>query len=107
MLSKPFRSPLLVKKVTSTTSVDHEPLTKKRRISENGEIKEEQSGPQLVFKAPGISSLPRKPLIAVRNLAKAVETTKPPGDGIDDYYRVLWLVADEAQRDVLGNVNQC
>ena len=91
MLGKPFRSPLLAKKDTTTSSNDHEPQAKRRRIS--GDEAKEQSGPQLVFKAPGISTLPRKPLLAVSNPAIATETSRHQDSGIEGYYNVLWSVA--------------
>ncbi len=92
MLGKPFRSPLLAKKERLASSDDHEPQAKKRRISGNDEIRKEHAGPQLVFKAPGISSLPRKPLLTVQNPAKAAEVAKPQHAGIEGYYNVLWSV---------------
>ena len=107
MLGKPFRSPLQIKKVTSLTMVDDEPPAKKRRISENDEIEEDLSGPRLVFKAPGISCLPRKPLIAVSNPAKADKTAKQLGGGIAGYYNVLWLVFVKRPSHGLENSDQC
>ena len=92
MLGKPFRSPLLVKKDSPASSNDHEPLSKKRRISGNEEARNAQSGPQLVFKVPGISSLPRKPLLAVDNPAITAEATKLQDAGIEGFYNVLWSV---------------
>ena len=91
MLGKSFRSPLLVKKETTSSSDDPEPQAKKRRISEDNA--KEQLGTQLVFKAPGISSLPRRPLLAVSNPASAAETSKPQTGGIEGYYNVLWSVS--------------
>ena len=90
MLGKPFQSPLLVKKDPIPSPDGYEPKAKRRRISVGDE--KEQSGPQLVFKAPGISSLPRKPLLAVSNPASALETAKPRDGGIEGYYNVLWSV---------------
>lgn len=92
MLRKPFRSPLLVKKDTPASPDDLEPPTKKRRISGDNAVRKEQSDPQLVFKAPGISSLPRKPLLPVNSPAKAAKANKPQDGGIEGYYNVLWSV---------------
>lgn len=85
MIRKPFRTPLLRKPEESTGNEGvSEPQAKKRRISSDGE---KTSRPQLVFKSPEISSLPRKPLVAVRNPAEAA---KPPDGGFEGYYNVLW-----------------
>ncbi len=92
MLGKPFRSPLLVKKDTPAMSNGHEPQAKKRRISGPNDTGKEQSGPQLVFKAAGISSLPRKPLLTVHNPAIAAGVPKPQDAGVEGYYNVLWSV---------------
>lgn len=69
-----------------------EPQAKKRRISSDQEDEAKPTGPQLVFKKPGISSLPRKPLLAVKNPAVAAQATKSLDDGVEGYYNVLWYV---------------
>lgn len=92
MLGRPFRPPLLRKVAPIAEPVEEEssdPPTKKRRISEDGGPKVSTT-PQLVFKAPGISSLPRKPLLAVTNPAVAAEAAKPLDGGVEGYYNVLW-----------------
>ena len=87
-----FRPPLL-REVDQTADkpqvLESEPPVKKRQISVDG--KEDGTGrlSQLVFKKPGISSLPRKPLFVVPNPAVAAQT-KSAGDGVEGYYNVLW-----------------
>lgn len=66
-----------------------EPQSKKRRINNDHEDNAESPAPQLVFKKPGISSLPRKPLQAVTNPA-AAQATQPLDGGNVGYYNVLW-----------------
>ncbi|KAL9100834.1 MAG: hypothetical protein Q9163_003845 [Psora crenata] len=88
-----FRPPLLkiIEKPISPNSPDSgssEPLPKKRRIS--NEPNPRQPGPQLVFKRPGISSLPRKPLLAVDNPAVATQSLHNTDGVIEGYYNVLW-----------------
>lgn len=87
MIRKPFRTPLL-RRVEESRDNDGvlEPHVKKRRISSDSEKTLE---PQLIFKSPGISSLPRKPLVAINNPAEAVKT---PDGGFEGYYNVLWYV---------------
>lgn len=92
MTARPFRSPVLkvTEKLRAANNENDEPQTKKRRIShlptENGR----ESGPQLVFKRPGISSLPRKPLLAVMNPSSVAQATQPTDGAIEGYYNVLW-----------------
>lgn len=90
MIRKPFRTPLLRKAEQPGYNDEvSEPEAKKRRISSNKGDAEKSMGPQLVFKTPGISSLPRKPLIANENLAGAAR----PSDGLlEEYYNVLWYM---------------
>ncbi len=86
MIQKPFRTPLLRKPEESTDNDGFSvPQAKKRRISND----KGDGGPRLVFKTPGISSLPRKPLLAVKNPAVATES---PSGGFERYYNVLWYV---------------
>ncbi|KAK4694474.1 DNA repair and recombination protein RAD54B, partial [Lecanoromycetidae sp. Uapishka_2] len=93
MSGKPFRPPMLRKSgdlvESSNTDIDTPPA-KKRRISGDQEDSTKLVGPQLVFKEPGISSLPRKPLLAVKNPAIAAQATKPLDGGVEGYYNVLW-----------------
>ena len=96
MLGKPFRPPLLKKvdkpSAPSGPDVD-EHQAKKRRISTVQEDSEKPLGPQLVFKVPGISSLPRNPLFPVKNPTVAAQ----PLDGrVEGYYNVLWYVLETA-----------
>ncbi|SLM41403.1 dsdna-dependent atpase [Lasallia pustulata] len=92
MLGRPFRPPMLRKVPTPAESVEEEPSippAKKRRISDDG-APQLSTTPQLVFKVPGISSLPRKPLLTVKNPAVAAEATKPLDGEVEAYYNVLW-----------------
>lgn len=90
MIRKPFRTPLLRKSEESGyDDGDLEPEPKKRRISNHKGDVVKTMGPRLVFKVPGISSLPRKPLLVVENLAIA---TKPLDGLLERYYNVLWYV---------------
>ncbi|KAL8715545.1 MAG: hypothetical protein Q9220_000881 [cf. Caloplaca sp. 1 TL-2023] len=76
MLSKPFRSPLLKR---PSTDRDGPPPFKKPKLEPTTSEK------RLVFKAPGISAFPRKPLLEVVNTAAAADDL-----GTDGYYSVLW-----------------
>lgn len=91
MLRKPFRSPLL-KQVSSPSASNErsEPDPKRRRISSDNERSTEPSGPRLVFKAPGVSTLPRKPLLPVQNPAVVGDADVQAENGIQSYYNVLW-----------------
>ena len=92
MVGKPFRPPLLRKIEKSEVSAvtnDSEPQTKKRRVDLHDEDGT-QAEPRLVFKKPGLSFLPRKPLLAVENLAAGINATEPPDEGIEGHYNVLW-----------------
>ena len=94
-MNKPFRPPLLRKVDNPTVSYGtygEEPQTKRRRISSDQEDEDKSAGPQLVFKKPGISSLPRKPLLAVKNPLVAAQATQPLNGGVEGYYNVLWYV---------------
>lgn len=94
MLQKPFRTPLLTKSkacsATSSGQADSEPQPKKRRISNDHELVATKTAPRLVFKTPGVSCLPRKPLLAVQNPAVVAEVSELENGGIDGYYNVLW-----------------
>ena len=98
MLRKPFRSPLLKKplivkdEAQSIADNGSEYPAKKRRVISDGdtESRGDISGPRLVFKAPGVSSLPRKPLLTVQNPSAAVETDQISNGAGDGYYNVLW-----------------
>ena len=90
MIRKSFRTPLLRRPEGPAYNDEvSEPEAKKRRISSNKGDVQKVMGPQLVFKTPGISSLPRKPLIANENLAGA---TRPFDGLLEGYYNVLWYV---------------
>ncbi len=94
-MNKPFRPPLLrkVDNLTASNSTYVEgPQTKRRRISSDQEDEDKPAGPQLVFKKPGISSLPRKPLLAVKNPSVASQATQSLDGGVESYYNVLWYV---------------
>lgn len=91
MLGKPFRSSLLTKsKPVSGSCDDGEASAKRQRINSDSTRTPELSGPRLVFKAPGISSLPRKPLVAVTNPAAAADDVGKLDNGTQSYYNVLW-----------------
>ncbi|KAL2038658.1 hypothetical protein N7G274_008706 [Stereocaulon virgatum] len=93
MIGKPFRPPLLRKaenvSVSGVADVG-EHQAKRRRISTEQEDSEKPTGPQLVFKVPGISSLPRKPLSPVKNPTVAAQASQPLDGGVEGYYNVLW-----------------
>ena len=98
MLGKPFRSPLLKKhlivkdEAQSTADNGNEHPAKKRRLIDGDDTgpKRDISGPRLVFKAPGVSSLPRQPLLSVQNPAVAVEADQISNGAADGFYNVLW-----------------
>lgn len=95
MTGRPFRPPLLRRVEKPTVSVyqhGDEPQVKKRRISNSHEDIVKLHTPQLVFKQPGISCLPRKPLAAVENPAVAAlaPATHLFDGGVESYYNVLW-----------------
>ena len=90
MLNKPFRTPFRTPFADSRSgNEDSEPQPKKRRISSDYQPAKSHPKPRLVFKTPGISSLPRKPLSGVENPSVAPE---PDNDDPDRYYTVLWYV---------------
>ncbi|KAL8652321.1 MAG: hypothetical protein Q9226_004323 [Calogaya cf. arnoldii] len=72
MLSRPFRSPLLKR---PGSDENENPPTKKAKVQPTG----------LVFKKPGISILPRKPLLAVDNTAPTSDVA-----GTEGHYSVLY-----------------
>lgn len=94
MLRKPFRTPFLSKTnasfAESNVQEDSEPQPKKRRISSDHELVTTRTAPRLIFKTPGVSCLPRKPLLAVQNSAVVAEVAELENGGIDSYYNVLW-----------------
>ena len=97
MIRKPFRTPLLRKPEESGYNDGvSEPEAKKRRISNNKGDVEKTVRPQLVFKVPGISSLPRKLLSANENLAVS---TRPSDGSLEGYYNVLWYVRFHNERN--------
>lgn len=90
MFRKPFRTPLL-KKTEESVDVDQilEPQAKKRRLSSDNENDIKTIRPRLIFKTPGISSVPRRPLLAI---GKSPVTAKSSDGGSERYYSVLWCV---------------
>lgn len=94
MIRKPFRTPFLTKTDASSansTAQDSEPQPKRRRISSDHELGATKTVPRLVFKTPGVSSLPRNPLLAVQNPSVVAEVAElESGGGIHCYYNVLW-----------------
>lgn len=108
MIGKPFRPPLLKKTRDFRETVDDnsgEPQVKKRRTSGDFQHEEKLAGPQLIFKTPGISSLPPKPLLAVKNPASSPQATQPSDQGVEGYYNVLWYTSccDSNSQDRLMN----
>lgn len=94
MLKKPFRTPFLketnVSSAKLTVQEDSEPQPKKRRISSDHDLAATKTAPRLIFKTPGVSCLPRKPLLAVQNPAVGAEVAELDNGSIDGYYNVLW-----------------
>ena len=90
MFRKPFRTPLLKKKEESV-HIDEivEPQSKKRRLSSDNENDLKTIRPRLVFKAPGISSVPRRPLLTIGNSAVIANSSDGTSEG---YYNVLWCI---------------
>ena len=90
MFRKPFRTPLL-KKIEESVDIDEslEPQAKKRRLSSDNENDVKTVRPRLVFKTPGISSVPRRPLLAIGNSAVTAESSD---ESSERYYNVLWCV---------------
>ena len=87
-----FRPPFL-RKVDQTADdpqlLESRPPVKRRRITEVDKEDAPDQLPKLVFKKPGISSLPRKPLFVLPNPAVAAHTASVD-DGVEGYYNVLW-----------------
>lgn len=93
MLKKPFRTPFRTPFDNKPGEIDDsEPQPKKRRISNDQKQATPQTKSRLVFKMPGISSVPRRPLSAVENLAVASEPAASNKDDSGRYYTVLWYV---------------
>lgn len=98
MTSAKFRPPLLRKPEILDEDDDagfaEQPPAKRRRVGSSGdELKATNSiAPKLVFKTPGVSSLPRKPLLDVKNSALAAQATLPSDSGVESCYNVLWCV---------------
>ena len=90
MFRKPFRTPFL-DRTEDSVDIDEnlEPQAKKRRLSSDIENDVKTIRARLVFKTPGISSVPRRPFLAVGNSAVTAE----PSDGSSEgYYNVLWCI---------------
>ena len=92
MFRKPFRTPFLKETASARATVeeDYEPQLKKRRISGNHKLEATKVAPRLIFTNPGVSCLPRKPLLAVQNPAFVVEGAELDNGAIEGYYNVLW-----------------
>ena len=90
MIGRPFRTPFL-RRAEDSGHEDRvlEPQAKKRRIGSDKEEDVKTKRPKLVFKTPGLSSLPRKPLSAIANPA---EGTEPLDGELESFYNVLWYV---------------
>ena len=87
MFRKPFRTPFL------KAADDHggsEPAAKKRRIGDDPQVSKTYVAPKLIFKTPGISTLPRKPLQSLENVDEKPVTENGLEGGSDRYYNVLW-----------------
>lgn len=68
-----------------------QPPAKRRRVSGSDDQEITKSTAlKLVFKTPGISILPRKPLLDVKNSATVAQVTQPSDGGVEGYYNVLW-----------------
>ena len=92
MHGKPFRSPLIKARQPAIDGAprDGEPVAKRPCPSIREASSQDVSGPRLVFKTPGVSSLPRKPLAAVENLAGTIGKESRPENCTETYYNVLW-----------------
>lgn len=90
---KPFRPPLLKKAIQIQPSEDASsdgPPAKRMRLYGPNDSAGEKSEPRLVFKTPGVSSLPRKPLHSVANPPAALDASSQQEDALESYYNVLW-----------------
>ena len=67
-----------------------EPPAKKRRLSDENEIVAKPKETRIVFKQPGISSLPRKPLESVKNPNLSADSSSQTNGADVTYYNVLW-----------------
>ena len=94
MLGKPFRSPLLKKVPGQNLDTIHpdSPPAKRRRLSDEDNEVQELKGPQLVFKKPGISTLPRKPLAPLQVTNKSTDDSNTSDGAAESYYNVLWYI---------------
>ncbi|MCJ1284854.1 helicase [Xylographa opegraphella] len=93
MTMKPFRPPFLKKESPNQAQVnDHpqSPPAKRLRLNENVDSVEIKSLPRLVFRTPGVSSLPRKPLQSVLNTAVSSDSRQKDQQSETCYYNVLW-----------------
>ncbi len=90
---KPFRPPLLKKPIQIQTSEETSsdgPPAKRMRLYGPTDSVGATSEPRLVFKTPGVSSLPRKPLYSVANPPAALGDSSQQEDALESYYNVLW-----------------
>lgn len=93
MLKRPFRTPFRTPFANTPCDIDDSgPQLKKRRISNDQPSATPPGKSRLVFKTPGISSLPRKPLSTIENPPIASERTELDKDGSDKHFTVLWYV---------------
>ena len=93
MMMKPFRPPMIKKEGLTKVQEAHHPQSppaKRRRLNENVGLGEVKSQPRLVFKTPGVSSLPRKPLQSVLNTATSLDNSQKGQHPETYYYNVLW-----------------
>ncbi|KAI9766879.1 MAG: helicase [Geoglossum simile] len=93
MLNKPFRPPLLkpVPRPLSeedTKCPDGQP-TKRRRVDHNREDNAQDSGKPSVRHMRAVN-MPRKPLLRITNPIATMDAKKPPSNGVEGYYTVLW-----------------
>lgn len=104
---KPFRPPLLNRKPPQGEigeSVEDVPSSKRRRLNDSdcdtlvdGKRKDDSNNggtkQRLVFKVPGVSTLPRKPLESVLNPAPTSRASGQQEKSEPEfYYTVLWYV---------------
>lgn len=93
MFCKPFRMPTLERPNSTTKSDDQdisEPQQKKRRVSSNHDLIEVSKTAHLALKMPGVSSIPGKPPLTVKNSKASTRSAVPTSVNLDSYYNVLW-----------------
>lgn len=102
MFRKPFKPPLLQRRPQIPQEPPREdvevsgPPAKKRRISQ-GTQDEPPEATKVASSASPAATVPRKPLLSVRNSVTAADVLKQPvGDGAEGYYTVLWYASNRA-----------